>query len=84
MGKQVEQGIAIFIEQTPKGNFAVVETKDVEGINRAHKMPDLRDCDITIHSTFTAAQEDRTNRILNIIFHGKTTKKKTKVISNHQ
>lgn len=83
MSKQVEQGIAIFIEQTPKGNFAVVELKDVEGINRAHKMPNLRDCDITIHSTFTDAQEDRTNRILNIIFNGKTTKKKTKTFNNY-
>ena len=57
--RQAYNGTVFFLEQTERGNFAVLEMEDEPGVLRPFLMPDkiLREADIKVYPVLKQAQQ---------------------------
>jgi hypothetical protein len=62
-----------FLEQTERGNFAVLEMKDEPGVLRPYLMPSkiLREADIVVYPMLKQAQQTISTKLLNLINENK-------------
>jgi hypothetical protein len=71
--RQAYNGTVFFLEQTERGNFAVLEMEDEPGVLRPYLMPSkiLREADIVVYPILKQAQQTISTKLLNLINENK-------------
>jgi hypothetical protein len=69
-----------FLEQTERGNFAVLEMEDEPGVLKPYLMPSkiLREADIVVYPVLKQAQQTISTKLLNLINENKNLVRKNK------
>jgi len=71
--RQAYNGTVFFLEQTERGNFAVLEMEDEPGVLKPYLMPSkiLREADIVVYPILKQAQQTISTKLLNLINENK-------------
>ena len=78
--RQAYNGTVFFLEQTERGNFAVLEMEDEPGVLKPYLMPSkiLREADIVVYPVLKQAQQTISTKLLNLINENKNLVRKNK------